>query len=137
MNSYDRIWSLLTETKKNRGKRKAEGAHRNRMLGIGTNAGDARQEVQKFFNQPENKAYGVDLTKNVKDRGEANALLLKHRGCVGSTCDAMKQSRTKQVSGLRGREGTSMGAGRIDKDLVRANIDKRKDAKTRPQNREG
>ena len=121
MNTYERIYSLLTETKKNRGKRKAAGAHRNQKLGVGTNVGDARQQVQSFFDKPENKSYGVDLINNPGDRVEANELLAKHKNCVGSACDAMMKGRTKKVPGLRGREGTSLGAGRIDPNLVRAN----------------
>ena len=128
MNSYKRIWSLLTETKKNRQARKASGAHRNRTLGIGTTVGNARQEVQKFFDQGENKSYGVDLAKNAKDRVEANELLAKHGNCVTSTCKAMAKSRTTHVSGLKGRKGTSVGAGRIDKGLASANINNRRDA---------
>ena len=112
MNYQERVYSILTETKKNRGKRRASGAHRNRKLGVGTNVGDARQQVQAFFDKPENKSYGVDLINNPK-----------HKNCVGSACDAMIKGRTKKVPGLRGREGTSLGAGRIDPSLVRANKD--------------
>ena len=95
MNSYNRIYSLLTETKKNRGKRKAAGAHRNQKLGVGTNVGDARQQVQSFFDKPENKSYGVDLINNPGDRVEANELLAKHKNCVGSACDAMMKEQVE------------------------------------------
>ena len=123
MNYQERVYSILTETKKNRGKRRASGAHRNRKLGVGTNVGDARQQVQAFFDKPENKSYGIDLINKPGDRVEANELLAKHKNCVGSACDAMIKGRTKKVPGLRGREGTSLGAGRIDPSLVRANRD--------------
>jgi len=119
----NKLVEMITETKKNRGKRKASGAHRNQKLGVGTNVGDARQQVQSFFDRPENKSYGVDLINNPGDRVEANELLAKNKNCVGPACDAMMQSRTKKVPGLRGREGTSLGAGRIDRSLVRANKD--------------
>ena len=116
----------------------------------GKQKGKAKKAAQRFAtlqNQKQQKARGdrgtqrlrdvdaelkkqgysdLDVIDNPQHRDTAEDAIKLHRGkdCVGSACKTII-NRHATVKGLKGQANTSMGRGRIDIGLVRANKDRR------------
>jgi len=90
-------------------------------------AGRGTQRLRDIDTELKRQGYTqLDVIDNPQHRDTAQDSIKLHKGkdCVGSACkDVIKRHATER--GLKGQANTSMGRGRIDIGLVRANKDRR------------